>query len=280
MTTFKDPFSEEVWMSTYKDHRDNSIDDTFKRVAKAVASIESPELQQKWENEFYDMLSDFKVVSGGRIMANAGTGWGGTTLMNCYVTPMPSYDADSLGGILEVLRNQAFTLKSEGGWGCNFSWIRPRGAFIHGIGVETPGSVKFMEVFDKTSSIITEGSGLDRSNAKAKGKIRKGAMMAVLDCFAKDTEILTNEGIQTLEKICEERNPNLKAITENNEEYPISDWIINPPSQLYEVEDEEGNKVKVTADHKFMVYNIQTDKEYLKPLKDINPETEMLIRIE
>jgi ribonucleoside-diphosphate reductase alpha chain len=68
----------------------------------------------------------------------------------------------------------------------DFSWIRPRTAFIHGIGVESPGSVRFMELFDKSSEIVTAGSGKKSTNAKAKKKIRKGAMMGVLACWHPD----------------------------------------------------------------------------------------------
>lgn len=186
-TIFEDSFSEEVWTSTYKDHNDETINDTLFRVAMSAASMEkTDELRHMWTELFYDMLSEFKVTSGGRIYANAGTTWGGTTLMNCFVGPREPRDIDSLNSILSHLNSQANTLKSEGGWGENFSYIRPRGAFIHGVGVETPGAVKYMELFDKSSEIITAGSGKKSTNKKAKGKIRKGAMMGVMDCWHPD----------------------------------------------------------------------------------------------
>lgn len=105
---------------------------------------------------------------------------------NCFAGPRGDYDIDSLDGILKSLTNQAQTLKSEGGWGDNFSYIRPRGSFIHGIGVESPGAVKYMELFDRSSDIITSGSGKKSLNKKAKGKIRKGAMMGVMDVWHPD----------------------------------------------------------------------------------------------
>ncbi len=182
MTKFVDDFSEDIWRQTYKDYTDNNVDDTFARVAKAIASVEdTPEKQQEWEENFTDLLTDFKGTSGGRIYANAGTEYGGTTLINCFVAPKDNYDIDSLNSIVKDVNNQALTLKSEGGWGQNFSWIRPRGSFIHGIGVESPGAVKYMEVYDKISEIITSGSGKKSTNSKAKGKIRKGAMMGTMD---------------------------------------------------------------------------------------------------
>lgn len=186
-TIFEDSFSEEIWKTTYKDHKDDTADDTLRRVATAVASVESTdELKEEWGNNFYDMLSEFKCTTGGRIYSNAGTEWNGTTLMNCFVSPRDKFDIDSLDGILKDVRNQCQTLKSEGGWGQNFSYIRPRGSFINGIGVESPGAVKYMEIFDKTSDVITSGSGKKSEHKKAKGKIRKGAMMGVMDVWHPD----------------------------------------------------------------------------------------------
>ena len=187
MTNFVDPFAEEIWQQTYKYFSDNTVNDTFKRVATAIASVENTqEKRYEWEEKFYDLLIDFKGTAGGRTYANAGTNWKGTTLLNCFVSPRTGSDLDSLDKIIDDLKNQSFTLKSEGGWGQNFSWIRPRGSFIAGIGVESPGAVKYMELYDKASEIITSGSGQKKSNKKIKGKIRKGAMMGVLDIWHPD----------------------------------------------------------------------------------------------
>lgn len=187
LNQFKDSFSEEIWDVTYRGPEDKTLDDSLRRIATAIASAETTEEKRiEWTEKFYDLLSNFRGVPGGRIMANAGNGWKGTTLSNCYVGPLPGHDIDSIEGINKVLVDQANTLKSEGGWGMNFSWIRPRGAFINGIGTESPGSVKFMELFDKSSEIVTAGSGRKSLNKKAKKRIRKGAMMGVLDVWHPD----------------------------------------------------------------------------------------------
>ena len=184
---FTDAFSEEIWDTTYKHHGDQDVNDTFFRVAKAIASVEETEEKRElWFDRFYDMLTDFKATTGGRIYTNAGTEFKGSTLINCFVSPLTTNSPDSLDGIFETLTDQAKTLKSEGGWGHNFSNLRPRGSFIHGVGVDTPGAVKFMELFDKSSEIVTSGSGVKSSNKKAKKKIRKGAMMAILDVWHPD----------------------------------------------------------------------------------------------
>lgn len=187
MTKFVDSFSEEVWDQTYRYNDEPTVDDTFRRIAKAISSIEvTQDKQLEWEGKFFELLSDFHGVPGGRIISNVGTEYSGTTLLNCFVSPRSGSDLDSLDQIINDLKNQAFTLKSEGGWGQNFSWIRPRGSFIHGIGVESPGAVKYMELYDKASEIITSGSGKKKLNQKGKKKIRKGAMMGILSCWHPD----------------------------------------------------------------------------------------------
>lgn len=184
---FTNPFSEEIWETTHKHHSDQTVEDTWRRVAKNIASAETTTTSKEyWEDKFYELLYDFKGVPGGRILSNAGTGWENTTYFNCFVGPVPEYDADSLTGIYESLTNQAHTLKSEGGYGMSFNFIRPRGSFIHGVGVESPGAVQFMEIYDKSSEIVTAGSGLARKNSKAKGKIRKGAQMGSMSVYHPD----------------------------------------------------------------------------------------------
>lgn len=189
---FTNDFSKQIWEVTYKLPGETCIEDTWKRVAKAVASVEPHDLYDIYVDKFYDILKNFKFIPGGRILANAGSGLKGASLTNCFVSPLPSYDVDSIDGITEVLRKQMLTLKSEGGWGLNFSFIRPRGSFIKGIGARTPGAIKYMEIFDKTSEVITEGPGdyqiefEDSKGKTEKKKIRKGAMMSILDIWHPD----------------------------------------------------------------------------------------------
>lgn len=180
-TTFENEFSREVWEDTYK-NGDADINANHNRVAHALSRCESADVQESVYNDFRKILANFRFCPGGRILANAGTDYEGTTFNNCFVGGKPQIDQDSIEGILETLRIQALTLKSEGGWGMNFSFIRPRGSYINGVGISTPGSVAFMELFDKSSDIITRGSGDEKLNRKKSGKkkIRKGAQMAIL----------------------------------------------------------------------------------------------------
>jgi len=99
-------------------------------------------------------------------------------LVNCFVKNFP-IGADSIEGILTSLKDQAKILASEGGYGINFSMLRPRGSYVTGIGVETSGTLSWMNIYEATATAITKGSG--RKATKGKNKIRKGAMMGILD---------------------------------------------------------------------------------------------------
>ena len=172
-------FSQEIWEDNYKAPGDVTVEDTWKRLAKAAASIEKEDIREKVEADFLSILTDFKFVPGGRIIANLGVDSRlATTLFNCYTIhpkDIELKDPDSLPGIFDMLKKQAMTLKSEGGLGNNFSWIRPRGMYVKGIGSRTPGVLKFMELWDKSSEVITMGSDyiIDELRSEEKIKIRK-----------------------------------------------------------------------------------------------------------
>jgi len=174
----------DIWNSSYRYDNEPTVQDTWRRVAKYLASVERDSVY--WEEKFYNNLADYKTTLGGRILSNAGTRFSGTSLMNCFVLGPRLEDVDSLECIYTDLKEQALTLKSEGGWGYNFSHIRPRTAFINGVGAESPGSVSFMELYDMSSRIITSGSGKKKKHATTKEKIRKGAMMGIIEIWHPD----------------------------------------------------------------------------------------------
>jgi ribonucleoside-diphosphate reductase alpha chain len=180
------PFSEEIWYQTYKYHTDENLEDTQRRVAVDLASAE--EDPERWGEEFYDALKGFKAVPGGRITSNAGTGLKGASYINCFVLQPFHEEKDSIDGIFDALKDAARTLKSEGGYGFCADFIRPRGSYISGVGVESPGAVEFLRLWDTMSSVITKGSGQKKKTKGGKNKIRKGAMMVTMSCWHPDIE--------------------------------------------------------------------------------------------
>lgn len=186
MTHFINSFSQEVWENTYKYADEKTVDETLYRVANHLAKLETdPDI---WAEKFYSVLKDLAFVPGGRILSNAGIGLQGTTYINCFVSGPTCKDKDSMQGIFHELAKQGLILKSEGGYGFCVDFLRPRGGFIGGIGNQTPGSVKFLELWDKQSEIITLGSGKEKIGSKEKGRIRKGAQMVTMSCWHPDIE--------------------------------------------------------------------------------------------
>lgn len=175
--------SQEIFESTYQ-FNGETVDGMWKRVATELASVEVD--KEQWQESFYDTLETFKFIPGGRILSNAGTGYLGTSYINCFVSGFRGYDQDSMESILAELRRQALILKSEGGYGFCASTLRPKGAVIQGIGGSTPGMVKFLDMWDTQSSVITAGSGVEVKEGKK--KIRKGAQMVTAYCWHPDIE--------------------------------------------------------------------------------------------
>ena len=76
------------------------------RVARAMASVEEPEQQEKWYQEFMGVLKDFSFIPGGRINHGAGREEVARqpTLSNCYVIPITW--APNLDGIMSLSEQQ------------------------------------------------------------------------------------------------------------------------------------------------------------------------------
>ena len=186
-------FSKQIWNQNYRMQNQETVQDTFIRVAKAVSSVQDTEEKRQFYNQkFYQIMNNGYFVPGGRILSNAGVeGRSNTTLMNCYVhTPeqlQGSKDFDSLNMIYELLKKQALTLASQGGYGSNFSYIRPYGSFVRGMGGRTPGVLAFLQLYNISANIITKGA-TPKTNLKnnQKKKIRKGAQLACLEVWHPD----------------------------------------------------------------------------------------------
>jgi ribonucleoside-diphosphate reductase alpha chain len=175
VSTATTDISRHIWNSKYRCDRpyarEAAIEDTWRRVARACAAVE-PRDRAVWENAFFDLLSDFKFLPGGRIYAGAGTDRK-VTLFNCFVMgPIE----DSMPGIFRALQEGAITMQQGGGIGYDFSTLRPRGTHARTVGSIASGPVSFMDVWDAMcGTILSTGS-------------RRGAMMATLRCDHPDVE--------------------------------------------------------------------------------------------
>ncbi|MBX9682349.1 MAG: adenosylcobalamin-dependent ribonucleoside-diphosphate reductase [Hyphomicrobium sp.] len=153
---------------------DMNADDTFKRVARAAASVEKggKKVREQWANAFHGAMADFGFLPAGRILAGAGTGRG-VTLFNCFVLGRIE---DDLGNIFESVKEAALTMQAGGGIGHDFSTLRPKGAVVRSIGADASGPVSFMDVWDAMCRTIMSAGQ------------RRGAMMATMRCDHPDIE--------------------------------------------------------------------------------------------
>lgn len=185
MSPFPMPISEQIWDMKYRmktaagEPIDLTVQDTWRRVAKALAEAEEPTVTEsgqqrraKFEAEFYAALEGFKFLPAGRIVAGAGTDRT-VTLFNCFVMgTIP----DSMFGIFENLKEAGLTMQQGGGIGYDFSTIRPKGAEVKGVAADASGPLSFMDCWDAMCrTVMSAGS-------------RRGAMMATMRCDHPDIE--------------------------------------------------------------------------------------------
>jgi ribonucleoside-diphosphate reductase alpha chain len=164
------PISQDVLAEKYLKPGENGVEDIYRRVARALASVEKDDLRAEWEQKFLDNLHA-GAIGAGRIMSAAGTTIQ-ATLINCFVQPVgdciQGVDADGFPGIYEALREAAETMRRGGGVGYDFSRIRPKGAEVKGTHSMASGPCSYINVFDQSCSTV-ESAGA-----------RRGAQMGVL----------------------------------------------------------------------------------------------------
>ncbi|QXA17207.1 adenosylcobalamin-dependent ribonucleoside-diphosphate reductase [Aeromonas sp. FDAARGOS 1403] len=161
----------EIWDSKYrlksKDGTpiDGAIDDTYRRVARALAAQEHD--SDAWYEPFLWALRH-GAIPAGRITSNAGAfeHKPATSTINCTVSGTIE---DSMDDILSKVHEAGLTLKAGCGIGYDFSTLRPRGAFVSGAGAHTSGPLSFMDIYDKMCFTISSAGG------------RRGAQMGTMD---------------------------------------------------------------------------------------------------
>ncbi len=168
------PASLDIWDKKYRlktksgEVIDQGIDDTYQRVARALADVEdTPEKREEWYGRFLWALRQ-GAIPAGRITSNAGAlaYKPATSTINCTVSGTVR---DSMDDILGKVHEAGLTLKAGCGIGYEFSTLRPKGAFVAGAGAYTSGPLSFMDIFDKMCFTVSSAGG------------RRGAQMATFD---------------------------------------------------------------------------------------------------
>ena len=168
------PASIDIWDKKYrlksKDGTvlDQTIDHTFKRIAKTLADVEPSDTDREhWYQEFLWALRN-GAIPAGRVISNAGAQdhKPATSTINCTVSGVIP---DSMNGILSAVHEAGLTLKAGCGIGYEYSTLRPKGAFVSGAGAYTSGPLSFMDIFDAMCFTISSAGG------------RRGAQMGTFD---------------------------------------------------------------------------------------------------
>ncbi len=147
---------------------DKTIDDSYKRVAKALSDVEvGNKLQEQCYSDFLWALRK-GAIPAGRIISNAGAKdhKPATSTINCTVS---GSIADSMDDILNKVHEAGLTLKAGCGIGYEFSTLRPKDAYVSGAGAYTSGPLSFMDIYDKMCFTVSSAGG------------RRGAQMATFD---------------------------------------------------------------------------------------------------
>lgn len=185
-----DELAASTWRNKYAAEKEQTPDDTHRRLAREFARVESnydwhmssnkamklsnygyqrPELD---EEAIYQLFKDFKyIIPGGSVMSGAGTGQL-VSLSNCFVIDSPK---DSYAEIMKTRSQQAQLMKRRGGVGYDLSELRPRGARVNNAAKSSTGAASFMDVCsDITNEVAQNG--------------RRGALMLSMSINHPDIE--------------------------------------------------------------------------------------------
>jgi len=166
--------SSDIWDTKYRlktkegEAVDQTIDETYQRVARALADVETGKKNQDHYYKGFLWALRQGVIPAGRIISNAGAQAHkpATSTINCTVSGAIK---DSMDDILSKVHDAGLTLKAGCGIGYEFSTLRPKDAYVSGAGAYTSGPLSFMDIYDKMCFTVSSAGG------------RRGAQMATFD---------------------------------------------------------------------------------------------------
>lgn len=166
--------SKDIWRDKYRNQGEETIDDTYIRIADGVSVNDSV----GFRTEVLELLRMGCLLPAGRVQAGIGTNKR-VTLINCFVCPTIQDSMDTMpdlpgAGIMDALKVSALTQQMGGGIGMGFSGIRPLGAIVKRTGSVSTGVLPFMDMWHAMCGTV-----------KSSGS-RRGAMMATLGIWHPD----------------------------------------------------------------------------------------------
>jgi ribonucleoside-diphosphate reductase alpha chain len=124
-----------------------NVENFHARVATGMSRGDK-ELAQK----LYDYMSRFWFVPATPVMMNIGTKKG--LPISCFLNTVP----DTLEGIFDVYRENAFLAKYGGGIGTDWSQLRGQNAPLQASGLRSSGVIPFLKIMDSETMAISRNS--------------------------------------------------------------------------------------------------------------------------
>lgn len=172
--------------------------------------------------EFYNMLSQFDVMSSTPTLFNSGTPRPQNS--SCFLTTVP----DDLDGIFAAIKDNALLSKYAGGLGNDWTPVRAMNARIKGTNGKSQGIVPFMKVANDTAVAVNQG-----------GK-RKGAVCGYLETWHLDIE----EFLELRKNTGDDRRRTHDMNTANwvpdlfmKRVFEDKDWTLFSPNEVPELHD-------------------------------------------
>jgi ribonucleoside-diphosphate reductase alpha chain len=119
----------------------------YARVATGIARGEADYAQQ-----LYDIMSCYWFLPATPVLMNIGTGKG--LPISCFLNTVP----DTLEGIFDVYRENAFLAKFGGGIGTDWSQLRGQNAPLKASGLRSSGVIPFLKIMDSETIAISRNS--------------------------------------------------------------------------------------------------------------------------
>lgn len=204
---------EDILAARYFKNDEHTYADVCRRVANFIGDTEEE------RNDYYDLMVNKIFLPNSPTLMNAGCP--NPFMSACVVLPIE----DNMESIFTTIKNAAICHQRGAGTGFSFNHLRPEGALVNSSQGKASGPVSFMTVFDKATSVVSQGGS------------RRGANMGILNIDHPD--IL--KFIRCKEKEGEISNFNISVMITND----FMDKVVNEKWDAVVTTQQDGYKVTV-----------------------------------
>lgn len=148
---------EDILAARYFKNDERTYADVCRRVANFIGDTDEE------RNDYYELMVNKIFLPNSPTLMNAGCP--NPFMSACVVLPIE----DNMESIFNTIKNAAICHQRGAGTGFSFNHLRPEGALVNSSQGKASGPVSFMTVFDKATSVVSQGGS------------RRGANMGILN---------------------------------------------------------------------------------------------------